>query len=133
MTERPTDLRAEDIAEEMQISVSKAYELMLEMPRIKHQNTVRVARAAFDKWRRENTIQPCRASIDTPTVTTTTSFEESAGPSRLRTAKRRASLLATLSGAQPIRHTQPRTKPRSALPSSSSSTSSARGAKQKAR
>lgn len=133
MTERIRDLSASDIAEESGYSLSKAYEIMQEMPRIKHGNTVRVTRAAFNKWRQENTIQPCRASTVTPTDITTTSSEAIEPASKRRTAKRRALQRGTSNAVPQIRHTQPRTKPRSVPLSSSSSGSNGSEKRQKAR
>lgn len=124
MSERDPDLCAEDIATEMGFSVSKAYEIMKEMPRIKHGNTTRVTRAAFNKWRADHTVPPCRESIEQITATTITSFAEKEKASKRRTGKPRTSQLATESGATLIRHTQPRTKPRSARRCSNTSTSS---------
>lgn len=45
-------LKASDIARELSCSRSEAYEIMHEMPHLKHGRTVRVESAAFYLWRR---------------------------------------------------------------------------------
>lgn len=125
MTAKETALTAEDVAEELQIGLSKAYEILKEMPRLKHGKTLRVTRTVFARWKEANTVPACRASTEPRTDTTTSSFEGSVDLSRRKTKKLPSLRLVTSSDAQPIRPIQPRTKPRSHKPSKPSSTGNA--------
>jgi hypothetical protein len=92
-------LRAKDIAAELAISRSSAYEVMQEMPRLVHRGKVSVARDAFEEWRAKHTVEP------------------SAGATGLIRGGSRGRLMATRKVASAAAHTRPivpRTKPRAA-------------------
>src|SRR6188474_500525 len=57
-------LKASDIARELGISRSAAYEIMKEMPRLVRRGIVRVSPEAFKRWRERNTVGPWSSSID---------------------------------------------------------------------
>lgn len=93
-------LSAKNIATELSISRSAAYEIMKEMPRLVHRRTVRVSRSDFEEWRARHTVEPV-SNTTAKTVRRSVRTKSSRGPRH-----------AESNSASPIRLIVPRTKPR---------------------
>jgi hypothetical protein len=111
-------LSAKDIARELGISRSAAYEVMHQMPFVKCGRSVRVSSQAFARWRERNTVQPWQSSINVPEARTggSASVRASVAVASRQGAQakqRRRLQLVSSSAAPSIRPIVPRTKPRS--------------------
>jgi hypothetical protein len=119
MKPEPHAMRAEDIAFELDVSVSQAYELMKTMPRVRvGSRGIRVLPSDFQAWLRRATLPPAawQSSTSASPVGRGGTNSKARGAARgSRTAQPQNSTLQESNAEQPIRHTVPRTKPRSAL------------------
>jgi hypothetical protein len=114
-------LSAKDIARELGISRSAAYEVIRQMPHVRCGRVVRVSSQAFARWRELNTVQPWQSSTKDRVARTggSGSVRASAAVVTRQAAPigRRPKLqLVTPSAAPSIRPIVPRTKPRSGRP-----------------
>lgn len=106
-------LKASDIARELGISRSAAYEIMREMPRVIHKRIVRVTSQAFAAWRDRNTVGPWQDSIAAAKkVSSGFSGRTSAARRATSTAKPLSSSSASSSDELQIRRIAVRTAPR---------------------
>lgn len=121
-------MTADDIAEELQVSSATAYRLMGQMVRTKLGRIVRVTRQSFEMYLKRHEDNPCKDSINAEIRTGSPSKRAKVnGGSGIE--KARANVIDVPRRESPensnalpqIRPVQPRTKPRSALPSNASS------------
>jgi hypothetical protein len=115
-------LRAEDIANELDVSRTRAYEIMRECTRVVTGRSVRVTPQAFAAWKERHTLGPCEspstsaetsggAASGTPTAAVMRRFRRAAATRGRREPD--GENLSDLPSCQPIR---PRTRPRSDAP-----------------
>jgi hypothetical protein len=114
-------LTADDIAEELQVSRSKAYEIMHEIPHLEAgRRCLRVTRAAFDAWLRRREVPGCDSTSEATRggrASTTQPARGSGGRRSARTGAQPRQPPLDSSVMQLIRAAPPRTRPRCKPPS----------------